>query len=520
MIVAREFVAHAFAPLTGPDATVAWEQLRAVWSAIVGSADGGEPVPGTVAELPASPPAGELVAGMQWIGPAAVTQVLVRRSDDVATLSLVFGVPPGAGPDAGPAWEEAGYVWRETVPAGALLGQAVVHVATVEAGDGDLLEPVRASLPTLLARLELPAYGATLADLGSRPGGPREVVAVAPAARAAELSALTWSDGGTGRSPLTMYLEHAARLRYQESLLRRWHRDREPGHPAGPVSPEADVAALRALDEELAEEALRLAGLRADLEALRRTCRIARANLAAALDGAVLPADGQLADWAGAQVEDDLDYLRIDQERVAAAQAAVRSRLAREATPPPRARPDVANRVFVVHGRDLPLRDRFYELLRDLGLHPLEWEELVAGADAGPSPYIGEVVARAPLLAQASVVLMSPDDVVQLHADLAGPRDQAHETARGLQPRPNVIFELGQARMAYPERTFVVEVGRLRAIGDMLGVNVVRFDGEPRSLEKVAARLRLIGCTVDDAGLGYWLAENRFADLSALRRSP
>ena len=133
----------------------------------------------------------------------------------------------------------------------------------------------------------------------------------------------------------------------------------------------------------------------------RRRCGswIAEANLAGALDGEVLPADRRLGEWTAAQTEDDLDYLRIAQERAEAAREAVRSALARAVPrtgPEDEASADVAGKVFVVHGRDFALRDRFVAFLTDLGLRPLDWEELVAGAGDGPSPYIGEVVARAP----------------------------------------------------------------------------------------------------------------------------
>jgi hypothetical protein len=178
------------------------------------------------------------------------------------------------------------------------------------------------------------------------------------------------------------------------------------------------------------------------------------------------------------------------------------------------------NRVFVIHGRDLQLQDRFFHLLRDMGLHPLLWEDLVTAAgDAGPAPYIGEVVARAPLLAQACVVLLSPDERVQLHPDLVGPHDPVHESALSMQASPNVIYELGQAQMAFPERMLVVEAGMVRPIGDLFGINVVRFDGGSRSVSKLASRLRLAGCELDERGAQRWIEANGFADLPLFERT-
>ena len=45
--------------------------------------------------------------------------------------------------------------------------------------------------------------------------------------------------------------------------------------------------------------------------------------------------------------------------------------------------------VFVIHGRNLQIRDAMFAFLRSLGLHPLEWIEALTATQKG-SPYIGE----------------------------------------------------------------------------------------------------------------------------------
>jgi hypothetical protein len=52
------------------------------------------------------------------------------------------------------------------------------------------------------------------------------------------------------------------------------------------------------------------------------------------------------------------------------------------------------------------------------GLRPLQWDTLIE-ATGGTAPSLTDVVARAPDLAQATLVLLSPDDIVELDADLA-----------------------------------------------------------------------------------------------------
>ncbi|MFI6409081.1 TIR domain-containing protein [Streptomyces sp. NPDC050548] len=177
---------------------------------------------------------------------------------------------------------------------------------------------------------------------------------------------------------------------------------------------------------------------------------------------------------------------------------------------------DRSRSVFVVHGRDEEVRQAMFGLLRRLDLRPLEWEELVR-ATGKTAPFLGEVVMNAPAQAQAALVLLTPDDVAKLHPHLLGNRERDDETQLTGQPRQNVLIELGMVLMAYPERTVIVEVGRLRHVADTAGINVIRFDGTESSLAKIAARLRLAGCQLDDSG-PEWRETRPFQNLSAYRR--
>jgi predicted nucleotide-binding protein len=175
-------------------------------------------------------------------------------------------------------------------------------------------------------------------------------------------------------------------------------------------------------------------------------------------------------------------------------------------------------RVFVACGRDEAVRERMFDFLRALDLRPWEWEPLVA-ASRNAVPFLGDVVRRAPTQAQATLVLMTPDDVVQLHPHLRGVDDPDYETGQSCQPRANVLIELGLALMASPKRTIIVELGALRPIADLGGRNVIRFDGSPGAAAKLVERLRIAGCAIDDRG-GDWRNPGRFTDLDAYRRRP
>ncbi|ANP49207.1 putative nucleotide-binding protein [Streptomyces griseochromogenes] len=179
--------------------------------------------------------------------------------------------------------------------------------------------------------------------------------------------------------------------------------------------------------------------------------------------------------------------------------------------------PDRSRNVFVVHGRDEEARLKVFDLLRLLDLRPLEWEDLVR-ATGKTAPFLGEVIAQAPAQAQAALVLLTPDDVVQLHPDLRGPNEPPYESEPTGQPRPNVLIELGMVLMAYPERTLMVEIGTLRQISDIGGMNVIRFDGSATALGKIVERLKLAGCRVNDTG-SDWRQTWPYRHLSAYART-
>jgi predicted nucleotide-binding protein len=177
-----------------------------------------------------------------------------------------------------------------------------------------------------------------------------------------------------------------------------------------------------------------------------------------------------------------------------------------------------ARNVFVIHGRDEQVREPLFEVLRAVDLRPLEWEALVR-ATGNTAPALLTVVETALEWSQAVVVLLTPDDVVRLHPSLHGEREASTETAPMLQPRPNVLIELGMALMRCQERTIILEVGDLRPVADLGGLNVIRFDGSEVSIGKLIQRLKNAGCPVDDSG-GDWRGVRRFAGVEAFSRKP
>jgi predicted nucleotide-binding protein len=152
--------------------------------------------------------------------------------------------------------------------------------------------------------------------------------------------------------------------------------------------------------------------------------------------------------------------------------------------------------VMVVHGRDLAIRDAMFNLLR----------ALVSLANEG-SPYVGRVLERAFEVAQAAVVLFTPDEEVRLAERL---REEKESDELELQARPNVFFEAGLAFGRFPEKTILIEFGDVRAASDLAGRHVLRFDGGAERRHELAERLAVAGCPVDRSGTD-WLRIGDFA---------
>jgi predicted nucleotide-binding protein len=172
--------------------------------------------------------------------------------------------------------------------------------------------------------------------------------------------------------------------------------------------------------------------------------------------------------------------------------------------------------VFVVFGRDTRAKDAMWQFLERLGLHPLDWNEMVRLTGKG-TPYTGHVIEMGFSIALACVVLMTPDDEARLHADLLEPEDGDHERELTCQPRPNVIFEAGRAFGTHPDHTILVEVGALRPVSDLAGLNVVRIGATKAPLMALADRLEAAGCPVDRKDPDVF-DPAKFAQLPSLNR--
>ena len=158
--------------------------------------------------------------------------------------------------------------------------------------------------------------------------------------------------------------------------------------------------------------------------------------------------------------------------------------------------------VFVVHGRNGVARRAMFDFLRAIGLHPLEWSELLQSTGT-TAPYIGQVLDAAFLQAKAVLVLFTPDDEVRLKEVFRDSSDPDYEAELTGQARPNVLFEAGMAMGRNADQTVLVELGELRPFSDVAGRHVVRLDNSVGQRQGLAQRLRTAGCSVNLDGTDW-----------------
>jgi predicted nucleotide-binding protein len=171
----------------------------------------------------------------------------------------------------------------------------------------------------------------------------------------------------------------------------------------------------------------------------------------------------------------------------------------KKSTPKKKVKP---NTIFVVHGRDEPLRRSMFEFLRALGQNPQEWQQALAAAK-GNNPYVGAVIDEVMEQAQAVVVMLSPDDAVTLKEQFWSASDGSNEKKPQGQARPNVLFEAGMAMAAHSKKTILVRFGKVKHFSDVFGRHIPSLGDDFDSRNDFANRLEKAGCTVNRTGTDW-----------------
>jgi predicted nucleotide-binding protein len=146
--------------------------------------------------------------------------------------------------------------------------------------------------------------------------------------------------------------------------------------------------------------------------------------------------------------------------------------------------------VMVVYGQDEVTRLDMFSFLRSVHLLPVEWNDAVMRTGKA-SPYVGEILAAAFAMAQAFLVLMTPDERAVLRPELC---KTARDADAAFQPRPNVILEAGMALASDETRTILVSTGPLRGMSDLDGRHVIRLNNSAERRNDLVQRLKVAGC--------------------------
>jgi hypothetical protein len=164
-----------------------------------------------------------------------------------------------------------------------------------------------------------------------------------------------------------------------------------------------------------------------------------------------------------------------------------------------------AKTVMVIYGQDEAIRADMFSFLRALGLKPIEWNAAVMRTGKA-SPYVGKILTAAFGMAQAFLVLFTPDEEVKLRVEL---RKAADADEHGFQARPNVVLEAGMALATDEARTILVEIGKVRGLSDLGGRHIVRLDNTPARRNDLVQRLKIAGYLPNTDGTD-WISQGNF----------
>lgn len=161
--------------------------------------------------------------------------------------------------------------------------------------------------------------------------------------------------------------------------------------------------------------------------------------------------------------------------------------------------------VFVVHGRNMKIKQNVFIFLRSLNVRPLEWESAVKMTNKG-APTTLEVIKAGMKNSNGIIVLFTGDDLAKLKEEfwVAGENFDFES-----QPRQNVLIEAGMAMALYPDSTIIVRIGKQRDISDFAGINYINLNNQPEKRQAFVSRLKTIGIKIDDSGCD-WLSVGDF----------
>src|SRR5688572_22578868 len=104
------------------------------------------------------------------------------------------------------------------------------------------------------------------------------------------------------------------------------------------------------------------------------------------------------------------------------------------------------------------------------------------------APYVDQVVDAGFGNSRAVIVLLTPDDLARLRPELLSDSDAPFERRETGQARPNVLFEAGRAFSSHPDRTVMVQLGKVRPFSDIAGRHVVHMSNDADKRQELATK--------------------------------
>lgn len=153
--------------------------------------------------------------------------------------------------------------------------------------------------------------------------------------------------------------------------------------------------------------------------------------------------------------------------------------------------------VFVIHGRNLQIRDSFFEYLRHLDLKPISFEKAKQLTGKG-SPYNLEIIDEVITEEMTIISIMTPDDIAYMNPFFHKPSDSEREKKPTGQARLNVIFETGYAFAKNRAKIILIIFGDMRNYSDIDGINKFYFQDTPEKRTDLKNLLSSIGCPISE----------------------
>lgn len=169
--------------------------------------------------------------------------------------------------------------------------------------------------------------------------------------------------------------------------------------------------------------------------------------------------------------------------------------------------------IFIVHGRNTAAKEELVKFLRHLDAKPISWPD-AAAATGKTRPYTLDIIEAGMNMAQAIVVLFSPDDEARLKSHFHQPGDGPQERKPTGQARQNVTLEAGMAMALAPERTIFVRVGETRDISDILGINWIDLDDNWESRKRLHDALQIAKVKIESGRNLTSPDAGRFSDVA------